>query len=378
MRVELDDIFQVSSVSGLAHTIQLALAPAFLLSAMGIILNMLTGRLTRIVDRARVIEREFTPRDHPNHAHQVNELRLLDRRMKIVNNAIFLATASAVVLCTVVAVMFLAELVGFSLARALATLFAVSLVLLIASLVMFLVEVRLAVRAIEIRDELLERSLGLKILPRRGRGTGEAGGGVVAKCFTVRSERKRAPGSCAEACLYPKCCCSLPSASVRQGCGFVANIRRGLTFSTSSALNAASQSRWMVRRIRVAIDRRGIACRMPGVRRRASGRSVFLLQTFWLISMRSFDTSSRWLVGTTPPPPSAVPLPLRGRIKAASPQNERRAARPSSGDPSNMGQRPEVRPGRPLAFLTMVRKASPERTEPTPKLNHETSVTSFR
>jgi hypothetical protein len=158
MRVELDDIFQVSSVSGLAHTIQLALAPAFLLSAMGIILNMLTGRLTRIVDRARVIEREFTPRDHPNHAHQVNELRLLDRRMKIVNNAIFLATASAVVLCTVVAVMFLAELVGFSLARALATLFAVSLVLLIASLVMFLVEVRLAVRAIEIRDELLERS----------------------------------------------------------------------------------------------------------------------------------------------------------------------------------------------------------------------------
>jgi len=158
MRVELDDIFQVSSVSGLAHTIQLALAPAFLLSAMGIILNMLTGRLTRIVDRARVIEREFTPRDHPNHAHQVNELRLLDRRMKIVNNAIFLATASAVVLCTVVAVMFLAELVGFSLARALATLFAVSLVLLIASLVMFLVEVRVAVRAIEIRDELLERS----------------------------------------------------------------------------------------------------------------------------------------------------------------------------------------------------------------------------
>ena len=154
----LDDIFQVSSLPGLAHTIQLSLAPAFLLNGIGIILGMLTGRLTRIVDRARVVEADFTPRDHPLHVHQVNELRLLDRRMRIVNNAIFLATASAVVLCTVVAAMFLARLAGFGFARTLAMMFAVSLLLLIASLVLFLVEVRVAVRAIRIRDELLERT----------------------------------------------------------------------------------------------------------------------------------------------------------------------------------------------------------------------------
>jgi len=154
----LDDIFQVSSLPGLTHTIQLALAPAFLLNGIGIILGMLTGRLTRIVDRARVVEKEFTPHDHPDHAHQVKELRLLDRRMKIVNNAIFLATASAVVLCTVVAVMFIARLAGFGFARTLASMFALTLLLLIASLVLFLIEVRVAVRAIQIRDELLERS----------------------------------------------------------------------------------------------------------------------------------------------------------------------------------------------------------------------------
>jgi len=154
----LDDIFQVSSLPGLAHTIQLSLAPAFLLNGIGIILGMLTGRLTRIVDRARLIESEFTPRDDPRHVHQVHELRLLDRRMRIVNNAIFVATASAVVLCTVVAAMFLARLAGFGFARTLAMMFALSLLLLIASLVLFLVEVRVAVRAIQIRDELLERS----------------------------------------------------------------------------------------------------------------------------------------------------------------------------------------------------------------------------
>lgn len=157
MPVALNDIVQVSSLSGLARTIQLALAPAFLLNGIGIILGMLTGRLTRIVDRARVIEAQFTPRDHPDHAYQVSELRLLDRRMRIVNNAIFVATASAVVLCTVVAAMFLGQLIGFRFARALALMFAISLLLLIASLLLFLIEVRVAVRAIQIRDELLER-----------------------------------------------------------------------------------------------------------------------------------------------------------------------------------------------------------------------------
>jgi hypothetical protein len=154
----LEDIFHVSSLPGLSNTIQLALAPAFLLNGIGIILGMLTGRLTRIVDRARRIEEDFTPKDDPLHGHQVSELRLLDRRMKIVNNAIFLATASAVVLCTVVASMFIARLAGFGFARTLAAMFALSLILLIASLMLFLIEVRVAVRAIQIRDELLERS----------------------------------------------------------------------------------------------------------------------------------------------------------------------------------------------------------------------------
>lgn len=154
----LDDLFRVSSLPGLAHTIQLALAPVFLLNGIAAILSMLTGRLTRIVDRARLIEEQFTARDDPRHKRQVDELRLLDRRMWTVNTAIFLVTASAVALCTVVAIMFLARLAGFGFARTLAVMFALSLLLLIAGLVLFLIEVRLAVRAIQVRDELLERS----------------------------------------------------------------------------------------------------------------------------------------------------------------------------------------------------------------------------
>jgi len=153
-----DDLLQVRSLTGLAHTIQLALAPVFLLTGIGSVLNMLTGRLTRIVDRARRIEEEFTPRGDAKHDRQVEELRLLDRRMRIVNNAIFCATASAVALCFTVASMFLADLAGFGFARTLAVVFAASLLLLLAALVLFLFEIRLAVEAIQVRDELLEKS----------------------------------------------------------------------------------------------------------------------------------------------------------------------------------------------------------------------------
>jgi len=144
-------------VSNLAHTIQTAVAPVFLLTGIAGFLNMLTGRLSRVVDRARSIELSFTPPDHPRHRDQVRELRILDRRMKVVNTAIFLCTASAVAVCLVVAGLFVTSLAGLGFARTMAVTFIVAMLLLIAGLVLFLVEVRIAVRAIQIRDELLER-----------------------------------------------------------------------------------------------------------------------------------------------------------------------------------------------------------------------------
>ena len=37
------------------HVIQLAVAPVFLLSGVGVILTVLTNRLARIIDRARLL-----------------------------------------------------------------------------------------------------------------------------------------------------------------------------------------------------------------------------------------------------------------------------------------------------------------------------------
>jgi len=149
----------ISSVplTDIAHTIQLALAPVFLLTGIGSILNLLASRLSRIVDHARRIEQAFTPRDHPDHAQQVGRLRLLDRRIRLVNLAIFLCTLSAMLICVVVAGLFVADLLGLGFGRLLAAFFVAAMVLLITALILFLVEVRAAVQAIRVNDALLER-----------------------------------------------------------------------------------------------------------------------------------------------------------------------------------------------------------------------------
>lgn len=130
------------------------MAPAFLLSALGLLINLFATRLARVVDRARWLEDRFSalPR-----TLSVPELRLLDRRMRIINGAIALATASAIAVCMLVVMLFVAGLLDTRFGRTVASLFIVAMLLLIAALGAFLYEVRLASRAIRIRNELLER-----------------------------------------------------------------------------------------------------------------------------------------------------------------------------------------------------------------------------
>lgn len=145
-----------SAPDGIAHAISLALAPSFLLTAVGAMLAMLTGRLGRIVDRARWIEQNFTPKDDPIHKRQVDQLRLIDQRIRYANRALVLCTMSAVLVCVVVAGLFLAALFHLALGPAMAIAFILAMLLLIAGLANFLVEVRIAVEATRVQDEMLE------------------------------------------------------------------------------------------------------------------------------------------------------------------------------------------------------------------------------
>ena len=141
----------------IAQAIQLAIAPVFMLAGIGALLNVLAGRLSRVVDRARQLEALHPRSTGPEHDRHVWELRLLDRRITLINRGLAMAVSSAVMVCIVVALMFVAGLVRYRLGTWVAGSFILAMVLLTASLLTFLIEVRLSLRAIHIRAELLEQ-----------------------------------------------------------------------------------------------------------------------------------------------------------------------------------------------------------------------------
>lgn len=145
-------------VTQIAHLIQLAIAPVFLLAGIGALLNVVAQRLARVVDRARALEAEFHSYDEEQRPRAAAELCLLDRRMKVANWAISACTASALFTCLVVAILFVADLSEFAFGQAIAFLFIATMLLLIAGLVLFLYEIRLAMRSLRVRSELLPRA----------------------------------------------------------------------------------------------------------------------------------------------------------------------------------------------------------------------------
>ena len=146
-------------LASVISVLQTALAPAFLLVAVGSLLNVLTGRLARIVDRSRDLQRQYADTDGPAHERVVRELRITKKRMRVVGSAKLLAVLSAISVCAEIAVLFLMGLTQFSAAWVAVAVFMLALALLSACLVQFVREIRLATYAIYVPEEYLELPL---------------------------------------------------------------------------------------------------------------------------------------------------------------------------------------------------------------------------
>jgi MFS family permease len=140
-----------------SSTIQTAIAPVFLLAGIGAVLNVLAGRLSRVVDRVRALEALHPRSTGPEHERHVWELRILDRRITVINVALSLCVASAVAVCMVVVALFIARFVSWRFGFVIAALFIGAMILLTAGLIAFLQEVRLSLRATRVRTDLLEQ-----------------------------------------------------------------------------------------------------------------------------------------------------------------------------------------------------------------------------
>ena len=137
-------------VFDITRVIQLAVAPVFLLSAIGTIINALTGRLARAVDRRRVIEEKVQDSVAESAAQMdmLVELKLLARRITLVLWSIGFAVFSALLVCILIGTAFVGAFTSLDLSRTVAILFLAAVVALTMCLVLFMREVFLAAMSV--------------------------------------------------------------------------------------------------------------------------------------------------------------------------------------------------------------------------------------
>lgn len=127
----------------ISHLIQSALAPVFLLSGVGVTLGVMTGRLTRAIDRARALE-ERLKHAPPDASVIQHDLRVLARRARYIHAAITMCGCSAVLIALVVITLFANAFFGSGFAGTIALLFVGAMVFITGAYIAFLVEVRIA------------------------------------------------------------------------------------------------------------------------------------------------------------------------------------------------------------------------------------------
>ncbi|MEE4211106.1 MAG: DUF2721 domain-containing protein [Parvularcula sp.] len=140
----------------ISEAVSLALAPIFLLAGIGALLNVMTQRLGRVVDRARHLEEVLeTERDEP-HPREKEELSALGKRISSANRAIYATSASALLVCFLVSLLFIERLFEVPVGSAVAVLFIMTMGLLTLGLLFYLHEIAVATRSLTIRRELLQ------------------------------------------------------------------------------------------------------------------------------------------------------------------------------------------------------------------------------
>lgn len=132
-------------VSDIVRIIQLVVAPVFLLTAVGTIIMALNVRLGRAVDRRRVLEVKLGSLANNEVEAARDELAQIARRIRYVYLSILFAVLSAIFVCLLIAGAFIGALLSAEMSRTIAGLFVAAMLALIASLLLFLREIFLAV-----------------------------------------------------------------------------------------------------------------------------------------------------------------------------------------------------------------------------------------
>ncbi len=142
-------IERTASTPRVQQVVQLSLAPAFLLSGIGAIMNVIMSRMIWISQRIENIEERA---DSQRTAKQAREVGWLMRRRKLMQGAIMFSTAAAVMISLVIGLLFISAYITAQIGTVIAGLWVLTMVLLVMGLGFFLFETRLAARGAAEKD----------------------------------------------------------------------------------------------------------------------------------------------------------------------------------------------------------------------------------
>jgi hypothetical protein len=134
----------------IAHAIQLAIAPVFLLTGVAGLLGVMATRLARVIDRARVLEERWPALDAGGRDVARNEIATLETRRRVCSWSINYCTAAALLICLVIVTLFVEAFFAANLKWLAGALFVAAMVALICGLGCFLREVYLATHTVSV------------------------------------------------------------------------------------------------------------------------------------------------------------------------------------------------------------------------------------
>src|SRR5512135_863291 len=134
----------------IARAIQLALAPVFLLTGIAGMLNVMAGRLSRIIDRGRALTEDRSGLISSEQDSVNLEQQSLERRRHFTSVAITACTIAALLVCMVIAALFLEVMLNAPLNWLIGALFTTAMLALVVGLAFFLREMHLTMQRIRI------------------------------------------------------------------------------------------------------------------------------------------------------------------------------------------------------------------------------------
>jgi Cu/Ag efflux pump CusA len=139
-----------TQLNQLIPVLQTAIGPVILISGVGLLLLSLTNRFGRAVDRARQLLREMratTGEDRQRFAGQVENLY---QRARLIQRAIIFGTISMLFAAVLIITLFFTALMKMESAVVISVLFICCLAALIVSLIAFIMDIRLSLKALKL------------------------------------------------------------------------------------------------------------------------------------------------------------------------------------------------------------------------------------